>query len=756
MCLVSPDEATQGGWATQAKLAEYPAGCAEVCLCVTAGDHITLKIPCTKEDADYLDNFDGPVHLWSDDPRPYRIVGTKDRKLRHRAAAMLAILRGYIGSNQPTKPPCLSSQSPAMSPADPLAAQQSLDATTMKQLEEKTSDLKRKLTETEAQVSELGRKCSNKESKINLMRKVCTAVYVSVALLWLSCENRKHPSDRLRSRQVISSRIGINPLDATMSSRALTRSKQSGARKRRKQRPWKSLSTKYRKNVRHEMILPLMRRMKHIVGGAEGMDMEFAHCIQTYAESSKKQGVKLERCLFANPIAIFEKSDIVSKYRDKVITDVKHAITANELMVTLSEIGVGPHAMRKLRKRWKEKKYDIFHGERIILREKKDELQEAHDLLGKPTKIALTLKTVAKHPKFAHKFHGYKYDTKKIILTAARRALTAAAQPEDNEDIDFDEAEEDSRQKISNDLALIRSNPGASESYKVKKEAQLNNLTTKMESARRCCKLKGANFTPAKEKTVGTSMHRQFMSGVREIGSWVNAAFDGRPILRQLTKSQESDQFCSSFTFINDGTPVQSVETQYATAVSPGGESNCWPVLGEILRELAELRDEGAEVHMLIHAHHTRADEQFNVSETRLAFRVSITVDGAMMFKFCAGKCGGSARLRCPCCPMIHDRHKKDNKGRVVGEYTDHFAFLIVEAIQGETKRQFARRNGIRLEVIDWCNDSKNHDALKGYTSRGGQESDPDTRKPWAGLSKLKADDPMTWSRGKRLLRGRF
>ena len=154
MCLVSPDEATQGGWATQAKLAEYPAGCAEVCLCVTAGDHITLKIPCTKEDADYLDNFDGPVHLWSDDPRPYRIVGTKDRKLRHRAAAMLAILRGYIGSNQPTKPPCLSSQSPAMSPADPLAAQQSLDATTMKQLEEKTSDLKRKLTETEAQVSE--------------------------------------------------------------------------------------------------------------------------------------------------------------------------------------------------------------------------------------------------------------------------------------------------------------------------------------------------------------------------------------------------------------------------------------------------------------------------------------------------------------------------------------------------------------------------------------------------------------------------
>ena len=80
MCLVSPDEglqAWQGGWDQSAQLAEYPQGSP------------ARPLALIKEDANYLDNFDGPVHLWPDDWRPYRIVGTKDRKLRHIAAAML-------------------------------------------------------------------------------------------------------------------------------------------------------------------------------------------------------------------------------------------------------------------------------------------------------------------------------------------------------------------------------------------------------------------------------------------------------------------------------------------------------------------------------------------------------------------------------------------------------------------------------------------------------------------------------------------
>ena len=247
-------------------------------------------------------------------------------------------------------------------------------------------------------------------------------------------------------------------------------------------------------------------------------------------------------------------------------------------------------------------------------------------------------------------------------------------------------------------------------------------------------------------------MHRQLMQGWRELMGWVNVAFDARPILRQLTKSQESDQFCSSFTFVNDGEQVQSVQTQCATAVSPGGEFNCWPVLREIMQELAVLRKEGAILDNLVHAHDLVRDVQKLISNAALKFRVTITVDGAMMFKISLGKCGGSARKRCPCCPMIHDIHANDHKG----EYTDHFAYILVEVTQGETYREFAKRNGVSLDTIVWSNEAANHSALKTLTSKGGEISEPDLRKPWGGLSKILPDDPMRWSRGKRLLRGRF
>ena len=187
-------------------------------------------------------------------------------------------------------------------------------------------------------------------------------------------------------------------IDPSISTRARNPGKQSGARRRRNHRPWKKISAPYRKNLWHLLLLPLMHRMKNIVGGTDGMDFEFAHYLKTYAESGKKQGVTTERCLFNNPMAVFGELDLDAKYRKQVVADVKNAISPNELMITLSEIGVGPHALRKLTKGWKEKKYDIFHGERVILKEKKNELEQAYALLGEPQKIELTLKTIAKDP----------------------------------------------------------------------------------------------------------------------------------------------------------------------------------------------------------------------------------------------------------------------------------------------------------------------------------------------------------------------
>ena len=43
-------------------------------------------------------------------------------------------------------------------------------------------------------------------------------------------------------------------------------------------------------------------------------------------------------------------ADLDAKYRKQVVADVKSAISPNELMITFNEIGVGPHALRKLTK----------------------------------------------------------------------------------------------------------------------------------------------------------------------------------------------------------------------------------------------------------------------------------------------------------------------------------------------------------------------------------------------------------------------
>ena len=150
-------------------MCEYPASGDPVCLCVKGGD-ITIKIPCTEADATYLDSFSDAVQLWDDDARPYRIVGTKQKKMRHRAAALLAILRGYVGAGQRSKPQSLVKDVPA-EPEDPQSVLQEQQG----QCEKSTcsvSVLKHTIAEQDNELLIERAKCAKQGSKLELMRKV--------------------------------------------------------------------------------------------------------------------------------------------------------------------------------------------------------------------------------------------------------------------------------------------------------------------------------------------------------------------------------------------------------------------------------------------------------------------------------------------------------------------------------------------------------------------------------------------------------
>ena len=699
----------------------------KVCVHMAKGSReITLKV--TDADLARLDKLALPQVRFVGDDQVLKVTG--DGGMHRRNAVALAILRGAIGLQICAQPQWLSTEQP-FADATPTATESTATESLLKAA---SNGLKRKVSELKGQLEQQSQDFAKQSKDFEMQSK-------KIGMMRLAQDARPvTPNMRL--------------LMKIRSPRARFILQQAGARKRRMLTPWPKLSESYKKTLIKEKIVPLMQQIKEVVRDLDGMEEVFAEFLSGYCVTKKKQGVRASRCFFRSAISLFEKAGLMKSLRVEARKHMKESVSAYELMLLFDDIGISQFGQRKLRKKYVK----IFHGEKIVLREKQMEYAQVEQKLGKCQAMFIEIKGAVKrkHPRFAHKYLGYKWHTGKFLALLAARAATTQMQPEDAM-VDFDQAEEEAKDRLRAELDKVLKDDKASDVYKIKKEAELQNVESRIDNERRRCKLGKVNFTAAKERCIGTLIHRQLLQGRRQLIIWVKGGFDGRQILRQLNSSKESDQFCASWNLVNDGAQVQSVNSTFGSAYSPGGESNCWPLMKEIMQELAELRDDGYTLPDPVRVHQDGVC--YNVHEVQLAFRVTLTIDGACMFKLCLGPCGGSARFPCPCCHHIHDNNSK--------EWTCHFAYVMVEVSKGETPNQFAQRNNMSTLAVREGNDLDDQLNLQAYTTKRftldleddrykGQELECDVSAPWDGLHEFKDDEPMQWrGRGKRFLRGR-
>ena len=277
-----------------------------------------------------------------------------------------------------------------------------------------------------------------------------------------------------------------------------------------------------------------------------------------------------------------------------------------------------------------------------------------------------------------------------------------------------------------------------------------------------CVQIGDVNFTSAKEKCIDTLAHRQLeVPGATEAEVWVKVGYDGRVLLRQLTKSRHSNQFAGFMCIVNDGMCVQSVSNLIGWIVTIGGESKCWPAVEEAMKVLGELRDSGIVTGGEDAANFVKLNGKL-VGGIKIKFRFTFCVDGAFMFKLCKGVCGGSSKTPCPMCDCVRDRHGK--------RFNIHYAMMKVEILQGDTIRGICEREGYSVESFCWINNPSLQSQMQEKTGKGCDSVEEDHFKPWSGLFEkvttdegeswvlaVGIDEPIVWNgRSKKHCRGRF
>ena len=107
---------------------------------------------------------------------------------------------------------------------------------------------------------------------------------------------------------------------------------------------------------------------------------------------------------------------------------------------------------------------------------------------------------------------------------------------------------------------------------------------------------------------------------------------------------------------LNGGEKTNSANNTFGFASIEGGDAQAGEVLEEVAHAMSTLRDEGFKVKNVMTTTLTPEGEYVIIEEVHFEVDVKLTVDGAILYYLCEGKCSGNAKEPCPFC---HDTNNK-------------------------------------------------------------------------------------------------
>lgn len=502
-------------------------------------------------------------------------------------------------------------------------------------------------------------------------------------------------------------------------------------------KPWSQLEPRYQQKLMENIILPALRAIRDCAGSPAECSKVFGAVLCSHTLNRRSQSVTDSECIFDDGMAVIRAASALWQDLCKEMRDaMRNSISPYEFMILCDVHGISNLAQIALRQ-----SYDrLFHSSRQVTDERNKELAMAERLMGSPTELF-----DANGDRL-----GFELSIRTVAQKLAQRALAYQLQPVDAA-LDYDGMEKNMREQVITELFNLREKEGSA--VFVKKEAQLANVAKEIKAARRRCASRGWNCTPEKEACLGALIHRQFLQALDVISVWLKIGIDGRVLLRQLTSSKHSNQCAAFVNLVNDGSRVQSVESIFGFQFTIGGETAAFPAIDLMMKELADLRDNG----MVLGANGERSemvrlalgDDFVLVSNIRLAFKFTITADGALKFKICNGPCGAASHTPCPECECIANQHE--------GKYNIQFAAIKIEVQRGDTPRKIASEQGIDVRTLIWMNTPSLQAKMQEVTGKGCDSCEEDHFKPWSGFHKLGPDEPIAApGRSRLFIRGRF
>ena len=384
----------------------------------------------------------------------------------------------------------------------------------------------------------------------------------------------------------------------------------------------------------------------------------------------------------------------------------------------MDDSGVGREFIRSLRTFWP----GFFHSDRQILKWSKAEAAAARELLGEPIKIK----------------NGYMLPLERTCIALFHWALTETCHPaalnEEEESMEnllsvatqsIEKRIDGKRKKLQEIVIDVDAEPNADANgvtearhplqptpteQKAKLEHRISqlekekaNLVVKKEKADRNGMTPNAsafgvgmlNILSKKENCLGKKLlYRQVCRGVGEaIHILMKACFDGRNILRHMTKDKKCQQAALCIKPLDTGSSISARSNTFAVGVVDHGENGGDELMSAFAALVKTHRDNG-----VILDYPVLIPDKSGIGPPQLVTGVflqpdwCIVPDGAYAFKCCDGPCGPSSHTPCHCCDVIRDN---DNI-----KYNSGMAFEWYTVKGGDTPKSIAEAHHMDYELL--------------------------------------------------------
>ena len=253
-----------------------------------------------------------------------------------------------------------------------------------------------------------------------------------------------------------------------------------------------------------------------------------------------------------------------------------------------------------------------------------------------------------------------------------------------------------------------------------KLERQLENIKKAEAAALRNAHFNGSVIPDIKEECMLVPLlHLQAGGdGHQRPKAFLKFGVDGAVITSHVVNEQ-SKHWCAMVEVLNSGLKTNSVNNTFSFASIEGGDAQAGEVLEEVAIAMRTLRDEGLKVENVMTT--TPDGEYVIIKEVHFDVDVKLTVDGAMLYYLCEGKCSGSANEPCPFC---HDT--KNKKKCSIG-----FVFQLVDFDNSVTTYgDVAKKYRINFQQLVDMNTEENEEKYQPLTVDAKGDTQASKRKP--------------------------